>query len=97
MNIHAKTFLAMLIILYSVGSTRALAETPNNRAIGRMYTTALNMVETKRAEDVSKPAYDASMRIEHGQIIIVMEGVSGPVTMVYDPIAHQIISDDTPT
>jgi hypothetical protein len=76
--------------------TATFAQTQNQRAVGNMYTTALNMIEDYRIQDIAGQFSIEKMYIDHGQVFIIMTGDGGPLAMIYDPIAHKISLEESP-
>lgn len=64
-------------------------------ALGDMYTTVLNMLEMRGALgtfDSGQHASVLNMHMDHGQVFVTLEEENKPRTVVYDPIAHKIIT-----
>lgn len=93
-----KFFLALTLIL-SVLSVPAIAQTQEKYAVGNMYTKALNMIKAEDKLDawgVPRSLPITNIHIDHGQVLIALDGTQGPTILIYDPIANLILASPTP-
>jgi hypothetical protein len=92
-NTSKITFLALLIFMAETVPACAQTQSQNQRAVGNMYTTALNMVEARRVEDALGPAPITKIYMNYGQVIVVLAAGDRPITMTYGPVVHKLVSD----
>jgi len=67
----------------------ALADVEKRHALGDMFATALNMIQT---DSMLRHMPVTDIHMDHGQVFIALQGDKGPQTVVYDPIAHRLLT-----
>lgn len=90
--------LTILVLLGTcILSTPALAQKNEKHAAGNMYTTVLNMIESRGWLHNLEPKRQGAitdMHIDHGQVFVTFTTGKGPVTAVYDMIGNKFANED---
>jgi hypothetical protein len=91
-----KKFFMFAAMAFTMAAMPAVAETKNDRAIGEMFTKALNQLEASGMLDTLDqkthvPITD--MHIDHGLVLITVVRDTGPTVIRYEPMFNKILYD----